>query len=379
MGNRWSRGLLVLGLAVGTLPAQEPPAANPVRIGVSASLSPDPKHPGGQLRRGVELAAARITARGGLLGRPLEIVYASDQANIANVPRVLQELVEGRGVRLIIGATSSDFALVQAMECQERGVLLVTPNATSPAVAQVGDFIFRTCFDDAFQGQALAAYARRELRRQRATVRAIGTSEYSQGLARAFSREFGRLGGEVVVRENYREGEVNFARLLEAMQARQVDLCFVPGQPREAALLAHGVRPLDLPLLGGDAWDTPELYEIGGEALDGALFTSHYALEADSPANRAFLAAYRARFGAPDPTAITVAALGYDTVLLLAEAIRAAASAEPAAVREALGRLPAFTGATGSMRPDQEGNMRKSLFLYRVQDGRPRFVKEIQP
>ena len=373
--------LLLLGGA-GPLGAPDPaPESPPIRIGVTCALTGPLATEVAELQQGIDLAVAQLNRRGGVLGRRLEIVYADTRSDIANVSGTIRALVEERKVSLIIGDLFSAFALAGAEECQRRRVLMITPVATNPAVTRVGSFIFRTCFQDNFQGKALAAFARKGLEADRAAILTEAGSEYSTGLADAFAKEFERLGGAVAAREAYRPEAEGLTGPLETIRTSGATVCLLPGRGKPVGQIARGLEGTGITLLGGDSWNSgsDRMYAEGGTALDGAYYSSHYALAYDSPGNKAFRAGFRARYGKPDPARVSVAALAYDTVHLLAAAIRQADSTEARAVRNTLGRLKNFQGATGRMWLDSRGDMIKSVFLYQIRGTQPQFVQEIEP
>jgi len=279
----------------------------------------------------------------------------------------------------ILGEVASMRSLEAAPICQAYRVPMVSPSSTNPKVTEIGSYIFRVCFTDRFQGHVLAKFAKDTLKIRRVAVLTSVSSAYSVGLARHFDERFAADGGVVAVEQKYTEGDKDFNAQLTAIKAAGVEGVFVPGYYTEAALICKQARELGIavPLFGGDGWEAPELVEIGGAAVEGTYYTTHYSPQVDVPAVRSFVAKFQARFGGETPDAM--AALGFDSVEVMADAFRRAGSVEGPAVRDALAATRDFEGVTGTTTMDRERNASKAAFVIMVKDGRFAFVQSIAP
>jgi branched-chain amino acid transport system substrate-binding protein len=247
---------------------------------------------------------------------------------------------------------------------------MVTPTATAPEVTQVGDQIFRVCFLDSFQGEVMANFAHSSLGARRAAVLVERDTPYSRGLAQYFKGEFLKQGGENVAEETYAGGDTDFGAQLRAIKAASPDVIFVPGYYQEAGLIAKQARAagITVPLLGGDGWDAPQIWEIGGDAVDGSFISSHFSPETPAPEIEKFVADYAAGHAGRAPDAF--AALGYDTLRVLAHALERAKSTEPGAIRGAITRTSSFPGVTGEITINRERNALKDAVVVELRDGK---------
>ncbi|MFM1748379.1 MAG: hypothetical protein RLZZ188_2045 [Verrucomicrobiota bacterium] len=353
-------------------------AAEPVRIGFFMSITGRDASFGEASLRGARLAVEEINAAGGVLGRPLALVVEDNRSVAGESATAAKKLITRDRVVALVGECSSARTLEAAPVAQAAGVPLVTPASTSPRVTAVGDAVFRVCFIDPFQGEVLAAFARRRLGLRRAALLVEAGSPYSTGLADYFSRTFKALGGEVVATQRYAGADTDFRAQLTAIRAAGADALFLPGYYVAAGLVARQARELGLKavLLGGDGFEAPQLLEIGGEALEGAHYSTHFSPEAASPAARRLVGAYRTRHGEV-PNGL--AALSYDAVGLIADALRRAGTTEAAALRRALAATRDFPGATGTTTLDERRDASKEAAIMKVSGGRVVFVETARP
>lgn len=353
-------------------------AAEPVRIGFFMSITGRDASFGEASLRGARLAAEELNAAGGVLGRPVELRVEDNRSQAGESATAAKKLIARDRVVALVGECSSGRTLEAAPVAQAAGIPLITPAATNPKVTEVGDAIFRVCFVDPFQGDVLATFARRRLGLKRAALLIEAGSPYSSGLAEYFTRVFTALGGEIVATQKYSGSDTDFRAQLTAIRGAKPDALFVPGYYVAAGLVAQQARQLGLKatLLGGDGFEAPQLLEIGGAALDGTYYSTHFAAENSAPESRRFVAAFRARHGtAPNG----LSALSYDAVKLVADAITRAGTTEPAALREALAQTKDFAGATGRTTLNAQRDADKDAAIIRITGGRLEFVETVRP
>ncbi len=353
-------------------------AAEAVRIGFFMSITGRDASFGEASLNGARLAVDGLNAGGGALGRPVELVVEDDRSLAGESATAAKKLISRDRVVALIGECSSARTLEAAAVAQASGIPLVTPASTSPRVTQVGDAIFRVCFIDPFQGDVIATFARRRLGLRRAALLVDSTAPYSVGLADYFSRKFVALGGEVVARQTYSGADTDFRAQLTAIRAARPDALFLPGYYVAAGLVARQARDLGMhaTLLGGDGFEAPQLLDIGGDALDGAYYSTHFAVENTGAASRAFVAAYRLRYGVV-PNGL--AALTYDAVRLVADALGRAGTTERAALRRALAETKDFPGVTGLTTINARRDADKDASIITVRNGRLEFVETVRP
>lgn len=367
--------LLLLGLA--TL-SSAGPAAEPVKIGFYMSITGRDASFGEVSLNGARLAVDELNAAGGVLGRPVELVVEDNRSLAGESATAAKKLIARDRVAVLIGECSSGRTLEAAPVAQAAGIPLITPAATNPKVTQVGDCIFRVCFIDPFQGDVIAAFARRRLGLKRAALLVEAGAPYSVGLGEYFAKTFTALGGEIVATQKYSGADTDFRAQLTAIRAARPDAIFLPGYYVAAGLVAQQAKQLGLQatLLGGDGFEAPQLLEIGGAAMDGIYYSTHFATENTGEASRAFVAAYRARHGSV-PNGLS--ALTYDAVRLAADAMQRAGTTEPKALRAALAATKDFPGVTGRTTINASRDADKEAAIIAVKDGRLVFVETIRP
>jgi branched-chain amino acid transport system substrate-binding protein len=338
-------------------------ASDEIVIGEYGSLTGSTATFGISTRNGIDMAIDEVNAAGGVLGRQVRVIVEDDQGRPEEAQTVVTKLITSDRVIAVLGEVASSNSLAAAPVAQANGIPMISPSSTNPAVTEVGDYIFRVCFIDPFQGLVMAKFATATLQLTRVAVLRDVKSDYSVGLADVFATEFGKLGGTITSDQSYSAGDTDFSAQLTAIRGTNPQAIFLPGYYTEVGLVARQAKSLglDIPLLGGDGWDSPSLIEIGGEALNGSYFSNHYSVEDPSPAIQKFVADYRARFGeTPD----ALAGLGYDSAKLLFDAITRAGSTEPAAIRDALAATQNFPGMTGTITLDENRNaIKPAVFL----------------
>ena len=349
-----------------------------IHVGVILSLTGSLASFGSSTLDGAQLAVDELNAAGGVLGRPLALDVWDDQGKAEIAAALAGQLTQDRSVVALLGEVSSSLSRAIAPVAQQAGVPMVVPASTNPAVTSVGDRIFRVCFIDPYQGEAMAHYAWESLGSRRVSVLVDDSSDYALGLTDSFQRSFVGLGGTIVSVGHYAQAEVDFSAQIAELQPLGPDAIYVPGYYTEVALIARQARErgVSARLLGGDGWDSDYFRQLGGEAVVGGLFTNHFAVDDPGPAVVAFNARYEARFGhTPDG----LAALGYDATAMLAKAIGAAGSTERDAITDALAATHDFPGVTGPITMNARRDPQKPAVILRVTPDRFTYEETVGP
>jgi branched-chain amino acid transport system substrate-binding protein len=350
-----------------------------VKIGFFGDLSGPTFNYGESAKNGVLMAADEINQAGGINGQQIEVFFEDDKGSPEAAAQMTGRLIENYKVVAIIGAGASGNSLAAAPKAQSARVPLIAPSSTNPAVTQVGDYIFRACYIDAFQGEVMAKFAVNTLKARKAAIMLDFNSPYSRGLTDFFEYSFARLAGQIVVKQSYQQGDADYRGQLSAIKAANPDVIYIPGYYGDVALIAKQARQLGLtaPLLGADGWDAPELWELGGDALNNSYISNHYS--ADDPAEniQTFVRNYKQRYRNLTPDAH--AALAYDALRFLAEAMQRAGTTEGAKLRDALAETKNFKGITGIISMDRERNAVKSAVILKLLDTRYIYQETIQP
>ena len=350
----------------------------PILVGYYGDLSGRTSSFGQSTKNGVEMAADEINKAGGINGRTIQIITEDDQGEPNKAATVVTKLINQDKVQAILGEVASSNSLAAAPKAQEAKVPMISPSSTNPAVTQVCDYIFRVCFIDPFQGEVMAKFSANNLKAKRAAILYDFNSDYSRGLYQFFKRSFTSLGGQVVVEQSYTQGDRDFSGQLTAIRSANPDVIYVPGYYGEVGVISNQTKQLGIkaPLLGGDGWDAPQLWQLGGASLNGNYISNHYSVDDPSPAIQKFVADYKARFNIlPD----ALAALGYDSMKVLADAIKRAGSTESAKLRDAIAQTRNFPGVTGTITIDQDRNAVKPAVVLKLQDSKFVYETTISP
>ena len=353
-------------------------AADEIVIGEFASLTGGTATFGRSSDAGVQLAVNEINAAGGLLGKKLRVVVEDDQSKPEEARTAVLKLLKQDDVVAVLGEVASSRSLAAAPECQRAGVPMISPASTNPKVTAVGEYVFRVCFIDPFQGSTMAKFAADSLHAKSAAILRDIKNDYSVGLADFFREEFTRHAGTILTDVSYSEGDIDFKAQLTAIRGVKPDVVFVPGYYTEVGLIARQARELGIavPLLGGDGWDSPRTVEIGGTAVNGCYFSNHYAADDPNPIVKSFIEKFRQKNSeVPDAMAV----LGYDATLVLADAIRRAGTVEGKALREAIAATKDFPGVSGKITIDEHRNARKSIVVLKIDGGKVKFFQKVEP
>jgi branched-chain amino acid transport system substrate-binding protein len=330
-------------------------------------------------KNGITLALEELNVGGGLLGKKVELRAYDTLGSLDETKLSVERLIKTDQVVAVIGEVASSRSLVAAPIAQIHKIPMVTPSSTNPEITQVGDYIFRVCFIDPFQGEVMAKFAFHSLKLKRAAVLRDTQSQYSVGLANYFIKTFTSLGGTILADEKYISGDVDFQSQLLKIRKKSPELLFVPGYYSEVAMIARQSRDLGFtgPLMGGDGWDdVKNLTAIAGESINGSYFSNHYTLENPNSDVRHFISVFEKRFGMrPD----SQAALGYDAARIIFDAIRRAKSTESQKIRDSLSETRNFKGITGTISINQNRDAVKPAVVLQVKKNNFSYVETVGP
>lgn len=349
-----------------------------IPIGYYGDLTGDTATFGTSTKEGVELAVDEIN-QDPPLGKKLEIRPEDDQGKSEQAVSVVTKLVSQDAVVAVLGEVASSNSLAAAPVCQREQVPMITPASTNPQVTEVGDYVFRICFIDPFQGSVMAKFARNTLKAEKAAILWDNKSDYSKGLRDFFKETFTGLGGKIVSEPSYAKGDSDFNAQLNSIKGAGPDVIFVPGYYTEVGTIARQARGqgMKTPLIGGDGWDSPKLFEGAGDALEGCYFSNHYSAESKDERVQSFISAYKTKYAGKVPDAM--AALGYDAAKILAAAIKTAGKTDGDAIRDALATTKDFPGVTGTITLDNKRNATKPAVVLQVKGDAFKYVETVTP
>ncbi len=367
---------LALGCVIGAVSLH---AADTIKVGEFACLTGKDATFGQSQHKGIQLALEELNAAGGVLGKKIELITEDNQSKSGESATVAKKLLSREKVIAILGEVTSGRSLEVAPLAQGAKIPMIATGATNAAVTQKGNYVFRVCFIDDFQGTVMAKFAKEDLKAKKVATLTSVSSAYSVGLAKVFKEFFVAGGGTVVAEQKFNEGDKDFRAQLTAIKAANVDAIFVPGYYTEAALVARQARSLGItqPLFGGDGWESEKLLEIGGDALNGSYYSTHFTPENKDAAVTTFVKKFKARWSNETPDAY--AALGYDALYVLVDSIKRAGTTDGTKLRDAIAATKNFSGASGVTTLDKDRNASKPATIIAVKDGKLAFHRTVAP
>lgn len=377
---RKRRGLFFITIFISLINLQEVCAGEEIKIAAIFAVTGRASGSNFYDLRGAELAAKEINRGGGLLGNPLQLILLDNQSTAIGSDRAAREAHKS-GVVAILGASWSDHSLAIAPVAQKAGIPMVSNYSTNPHLTKVGDFIFRVCYVDTFQAKVMARFAYGNLGIRRIVSLYESGNEYSSGLSRDFSIAFRKTGGTMLDALPYLKDSLDYSEILSQVKKLSPQAIYIPGYEKEVGLIIKQAKKMgiDVPFLGGDGWgDTLPRY-LGGVMKEG-YEVKPWSPELKDRLSRNFIASYEKEYGEVVGLSGGGAALAYDAVMLIADAIRRAKSVDPKEIRLALANTKSFRGVTGTLRFDGKQDPERGVVINRYfRSAKPAFFMKVGP
>jgi branched-chain amino acid transport system substrate-binding protein len=350
-----------------------------IPVGEYASMTGDTATFGQSSHKGIMMAVDEINAAGGVNGRQLDLRTEDDQSQATEAATAVQKLIDRDHVAAVLGEVASGNSMAAAPICQSKQIPMISPASTNPDVTKKGDYIFRVCFIDPFQGTVMAKFAANNLKLKRIAVLKDQTQPYSTGLAANFITAFTGLGGQIVANVSFSGTDTDFKAQLTSIKGQEPDGIYIPAYYNQVGTIGLQARQLGIkvPLLGGDGWDSPKLFAAAGGALEGCYFSNHYSPEDKSPAVQDFIQKFKAKNSGEVPDAM--AALGYDAARILSDAMKRAKSLSGSDLRDAIAGTHDFQGVTGKITINDQRNAVKPAVVLQIRGNSYHYVTTIAP
>ncbi|HTG87767.1 MAG TPA: ABC transporter substrate-binding protein [Pyrinomonadaceae bacterium] len=373
--KRFSLSLILIGSLLFSFACNPAASGDKVRIGVFMSTTGTTANFGISSVNGIKLAADEVNAAGGINGKQVELLIQDDRSDANEAATIVTKFVNQDQVHAILGEVASSRSIAAAPIAQNAQIPMLTPSSTNPEVTRKGNFIFRSCFIDPVQGAAIAQFAAKSLGAKTAAIMVDRKNDYSTGLEKVINETFTKLGGKITAVQSYQEGDQDFNAQLTSLKGGNPEVIFVPGYYNDVGLIAKQARDrgITVPLVGGDGWDSVQLYAIGGKALNGSYFTNHYSPYDTDPKVQKFVNDYKTRYGnVPD----ALAATAYDAARIMFDAIKRSKSLGGNDIREALVATKDFPGVTGTVTFNENRDAVKPIVMIEIKDGGTYAVRE---
>ncbi|HEX3017559.1 MAG TPA: ABC transporter substrate-binding protein [Caproicibacter sp.] len=349
-----------------------------IKIGVVGPMTGSVSTYGQSAQKGLKLLQKQVNASGGVNGKKVNFVFTDDENKPASAVTAGQKLIFDDKVCAIIGPMTSTCANSLGPVCQSNQMPMITPYATNPKVTQAGDFIFRTCFIDPFQGTVLAKFSKSSLKAKTAAVLYDNGNDYSKGLAEFFISGFKSQGGTVVDTETYNTGDKDFNTQLTKIAQKNPDVLILPDFYSTVAVIMKEARTAGIKatFLGGDGWDSSDLFTIAGDSVEGAYFSNHYSPDDTSKGVVQFIKDFQAEYSGATPDAI--AALSYDSGQIVLQAIKSSGKTDAQSIKEAM-KNTSGSFVTGDIKFDASRNPTKAAVILKCTGGKSKFFTKVNP
>lgn len=385
LGLKMAGLLTILVMLAGLVTGCGDTASKDIKIGVVYELTGNTASFGTSAANGAKLAFKEINAKGGVLGKQIQLVVADNKSEASEATNAMTKVITQDKVVAVTGFTVSSNGIAASTVAEVSKIPFVAGATTNPKVTldektgKAKEYVFRACFIDPFQGIIGANFALNSLKVKKAAIMTDNSSDYSKGLTQFFKDNFTKGGGQIIAEEAFLQKDQDFKAILTKIKAQNPDLIYLPAYYEEVGKIIKQAREMGImvPILGTDGWDSPRLSEIGGsQALNNAYFTNFYSAEDTSPASKAFVDAYKKEYGqTPD----SMAAMGYDAAYLLVDAIKRANSTESAKIREALAATKGFKSLSGDMDLSPNHDAIRSAVIIEMKDGKQVYKETVKP
>ncbi|BBB93003.1 MAG TPA: ABC transporter substrate-binding protein [Methylomusa anaerophila] len=377
--------VMMLTLVAGMIAGCGDTGSKDIKIGVVYELTGNTASFGTAAANGTKLAIKEINAKGGVLGKQIQIVVADNKGEPSESTNAMTKVITQDKVIAVAGFTVSSNGIAGSTVAEVNKIPFVATATTNPKVTldektgKTKDYVFRACFIDPFQGTVGANFALNALKVKKAAIMVDNSSDYSKGLTQFFKDAFTKGGGQILAEEAFLQKDQDFKAILTKIKAQNPDLIYLPAYYEEVGKIVKQAREMgiNVPILGSDGWDSPKLVEIGGkEAMNNTYFTNLYSVEDTNPASKAFVEAYKKEYGQiPD----AMSAMGYDAAYLLVDAIKRANSTEAAKIREALAATKGFKSLSGDMDLSATHDAIRSAAIIEMKDGKQVYKDTVKP
>ena len=343
-----------------------------IKIGFVAPLTGSASSYGQSSQKGLKLLEEQVNKEGGVNGKKVQFISVDDEGKAASAVTAGQKLINSDKAVAIVGPVTSTSANSLAPICQQYNIPMITGTGTNVNITKAGDCVFRTCFTDPFQGKVMAKFASEDLKAKTAAILFNNGDDYSKGLAEAFKSSFT---GTIVETETYNTGDKDFNAQLTKIAPKSPDVVFLPEYYGDVAVIAKEARNIGIKstFLGGDGFDSPELFSIGGDSVNNAYFSNHYASDDTSEGVVKFIKEYKAKYSS-EPDAF--AALTYDAGKVLLDSIKKAGGTDSDAIKNA---LKSYDGnvVCGHIKFDSDRNAVKAAVIIKTTGDKETFYKKI--
>ncbi len=362
------------------------PAAtsNEIKIGANFELTGGVANFGKQTLNGIQMAVKEVNAAGGVLGgKKIVVVVADNKSEPAEATNAITKLITQDKVVAVLGPVTSTNVLATVQVAQDNKIPVLTATGTNEKITvdggKVRPFAFRACFIDPFQGRVMANYASKTVKAKTAVIYVDSSSDYSKGLSQSFEATFTQNGGKILGKEAFLAKDQDFKATLTKIKAMNAEVIFIPAYYEEVGKIVKQARELGItvPMLGTDGWDDPKVVEIAGAAaLNNTYFSNHYSSQDKDPNVVKFVEAYKKEYN-QEPSAL--AALGYDSGLMIIDAIKRAGAADSVKIKDALEQTKNLQVSTGILTIDSNHNPVKSAVVIEMKDGKQSFKEKVNP
>lgn len=357
--------------------------AGAIKIGGGFALTGDESALDLPAANGAKLAVKEINAAGGVNGQQIDLIIHDSQYKMDVTAQIAKQFVEEDKVVAVVGFTDTDSVLASGPTIMKANLPFITAGATSPKIpTQVGDKMFLACFGDNVQAAAGAEFGLKKFGKTAYLLSDKGV-EYTTLLGQYFKARFTEAGGTLALEDTYEDKATDFSAQIAKVKAlaKAPDFYYVAAMPYNVGPVVKQMREAGItgPIIGGDGYDTPDLISVAGKTAENVFFTTHALMDSAGGTDgiKKFIAAYNKEFGHDPENAF--AALGYDSIYLMADAIKRAGGTESGALTKAIGATKDFPGITGKITFAGSNVPQKGVTIIGIKDGKFTLAEEVVP
>ncbi len=317
-----------------------------------------------------------LNQHGGIIGKKIDLIEIDNKSTSLGSKQAAKKAVK-YGVTAVIGAMYSSHSLAMGPILQQAGIPMLSPASTTSQLTRIGDYIFRVCYTDSFQGRVMAEFARKQFDAKNVLVITNIESQYSIGLAKVFIKSFTKFGGENIWEEDYMDKITDLNEITKKIEEKNPDLIFLPNHSIESSKIITHIRHsgINTIFLGGDGMNN-EMYHFVDKEIDGNYYSNHWHQDVPNMKNRKLIKKYESEFGVISQAIIP---LTYDAIMVLIEAIKKTNSLNHSVIRNALAKTTGFEGATGTISFDQNGDPKKQVVIIKLENRKAVYFKTVLP
>ncbi|HZW83752.1 MAG TPA: ABC transporter substrate-binding protein [Candidatus Deferrimicrobium sp.] len=352
---------------------------SPIKIGFLGAKTGNVAMYGLNTMKGLNMAVAEINGSGGLLGRQVEILSEDNAGDKAQALNITKKYVTQDKVAAIIGDPTTGITKVAGQVANENKTVIMSAGSTGTNVVEIGPYVFRDTLLDTVAAPATAKYMVQEKGWKNVALITSKNNDYSVSLSAIFKKAVQDAGGTIITEEFMNDKDTDFSGIVTNIKSKKPDVILFSGYYTEGALIMKKVREVgmkDIVMVGGDGLQGEDFMKIGKEAVEGSISYAGFSPEQPTEKTKKFIDSFKAKNNNEEPDLF--AAQGYDALMLIAQAIKDANSADPSVFKDKLAATKSYEGVSGTI-TFQAGRepIKSPVYLLEVKSNKFALLKKV--